>query len=207
MKFDARGLYATAGCASMFDYCVGRARRSGDAALKRIRAALAAREHPELFAALAEGRLHLTAVVLLAPKLARDNVDERIAAATHRTVEEIRRRLAERFPKRDVPLSVRAVGAGAGVVSKPPAGSELELVSGPVKAKPKVAPLAPGRYETRFTMGQETHELLRSVELLPGRRVTSTSRRGSSGTASGSRRHAARPCTRPQCPRRRSRSA
>jgi hypothetical protein len=181
-EFDARRLYAREGYPSMFDYCLGKARLSDDAALKRIRAARAAREHPELSAALAEGRLHLTAVVLLAPKLARDNVDELIAAATHRTVEEIRTLLAERFPRRDVPLSVRAVGAGGGVVlkpvdgevvSKPPAGSELELVAKPVEAKPKVAPLAPGRYETRFTMGHATHEALRYFEQLLGRRVTS----------------------------------
>ena len=85
-EFDDRRLYAPQGFPSMFEYLVNRARLSDDAALKRIRAARAARAHPELFEALAQGRLHLTAVVLLGPRLRRDNVDELVAAATHRTL-------------------------------------------------------------------------------------------------------------------------
>jgi len=183
-EFDARRLYAGHGFPSLLDYLVLKARLSDAAALKRIRSARAAREHPELFEALVEGRLHLTAVVLLAPRLSRANVDELITAATHKTVEAIRQLLAERFPKRDVPLSMRPAGLGDEVVSKPVAGEVVlkppaaaepgrTRQAGEPAARAKVAPLAPGRYETRFTMGQAAHEAMRYFEQLLGRKVTS----------------------------------
>jgi 5-methylcytosine-specific restriction endonuclease McrA len=170
-EFDARRLYAPQGYASMFDYCVAQAHLSDDAALKRIRAARAARAHPVLFEALAEGRLHLTAVVLLAPHLTEANVDELIVAATHRSVAEIKALLARRFPQPDQPLAVAALAPGAEVVSKSP---DAEVVSKPVAPapRPRVAPLAPERYGVQFTMGQATHEALRYLEQLLDRRLT-----------------------------------
>src|SRR6185312_1189578 len=77
-EVDARRLYAPAGYPSMHAYCVGELRLSEDAAFRRIRAARAGREFPPLFAALAEGKLHLAAMSLLAPHLTRENVDELI---------------------------------------------------------------------------------------------------------------------------------
>jgi hypothetical protein len=66
---DARRLYAPAGYSSMHAYCVGELRLSEDAASKRIHAARAARRFPQLYVALAEGRIHLSGVCLLAPHL------------------------------------------------------------------------------------------------------------------------------------------
>src|SRR5437762_10825895 len=65
-EVDARKLYVAAGYASMYRYCVGRLKMSEDVARKRIQAARAARQFPAIFAAVADGRLHLTAVVKLA---------------------------------------------------------------------------------------------------------------------------------------------
>jgi hypothetical protein len=62
---------------------------SEESALRRIQAARAARRFPVLFVAVAEGRLHLTAVGLLAPHLTPENVDEFVAAATKRSKVEI----------------------------------------------------------------------------------------------------------------------
>src|SRR5262245_54363224 len=67
-EVDARRLYAPAGYPSMHAYCVEELRLSEDAAGKRIQAARAARRFPALFSALADGRLHLAAVCLLAPQ-------------------------------------------------------------------------------------------------------------------------------------------
>ncbi|MBI5709536.1 MAG: HNH endonuclease, partial [Candidatus Eisenbacteria bacterium] len=88
-EVDARRLYAPAGHPSMFSYCVHELRLSEDAAYKRIQAARLAREFPVLFEALADGRLHLSAVGLLAPYLTPENADELLAAAAHRTKSEI----------------------------------------------------------------------------------------------------------------------
>src|SRR6267143_3812820 len=68
-EVDARRLYIPAGYSSMHAFCVDELRLSEDAASKRIQAAWAARRFPALLYALAEGRLHLAAVCLLAPHL------------------------------------------------------------------------------------------------------------------------------------------
>ena len=96
-EVDARRLYAPAGHPSMFAYCVEELRFSEDAAYKRIRVARAARQFPELFAALADGRLHLAAASLLAPHLTRENAGRLIEAATHRSKAQVESWLAQRF--------------------------------------------------------------------------------------------------------------
>jgi hypothetical protein len=88
-EVDARRLYLREGCASMFAYCVGVLRFAEAVAYKRIAAARAARRYPELLTALRKGDLHLTAVSLLAPQLTAENVNELLAAARHRTADEI----------------------------------------------------------------------------------------------------------------------
>ena len=98
-EVEARELHLPLGYPSMHAYCVGRLHLSEDATWKRLQAARAARRCPGIFVALAEGRLHLSAVVLLAPQLSAENADELIAAATHRSKSEIEQLLAERFPR------------------------------------------------------------------------------------------------------------
>ena len=68
-EVDARKLYLPAAYPSMRAYCIHELHLSEDAAFKRIRAARAALRFPAIFVALAEGRLHLSAVVELAPCL------------------------------------------------------------------------------------------------------------------------------------------
>jgi hypothetical protein len=64
-EVDARELFKPAACASMHAYCTRVLHLSADAAFTRIRAARAGRAFPQIFEAIADGRLHLTAVVLL----------------------------------------------------------------------------------------------------------------------------------------------
>ena len=64
--------------------------------------------HPSMYS-YADGRLHLTAVVLLAPHLNPENADELLSATAHKTRTEIERLLAERFPRPDVPTVVHAL--------------------------------------------------------------------------------------------------
>src|SRR5262245_33436001 len=77
-EFDARRLYLSDGHPSMFAYCLHEMHYSEDAAYKRIQAARAARRFAAIFSAVAEGKLHLSAVVLLAPHLTPENADELI---------------------------------------------------------------------------------------------------------------------------------
>jgi hypothetical protein len=112
-EVEARGLYLyrPAGCSSMFAYCVGELGMSEDATGKRIHAARAARRFPILFHAVADGRLHLTAVAMLATHLTAESVEEWVAAASHKTRAQIQILLAERFPRPDLPTRLEAVPA------------------------------------------------------------------------------------------------
>ncbi|MGH7730155.1 MAG: hypothetical protein ACRENJ_02795 [Candidatus Eiseniibacteriota bacterium] len=83
-EVDERGLYRPAAYPSMFAYCVGELHLSEDAAFKRIKAARAARRFPAIFDAVAHGRLHLSAVVLLAPHLTEETAEDLLAAVRDR---------------------------------------------------------------------------------------------------------------------------
>jgi 5-methylcytosine-specific restriction endonuclease McrA len=132
-EVDARKLYVPASYASMFMYCVREHHMSEDMAYKRILAARTARRFPAIFPALAEGRLHLTAVVLLAPHLTHGTVDELLAAATHKSTAEIRLLLAHRFPSADVPTQVQAIGAPV---------ANCEIAQPPKSDNPLLSPVA-----------------------------------------------------------------
>jgi hypothetical protein len=94
-EMDRRGSYAPV-YTSMHAYCLGRLHLSEDSAYKRIQAARAAREFPLLFETLADGRLNLSAVCLIAPHLTSDNVRAMVAMATHKSNAAIRQWLADR---------------------------------------------------------------------------------------------------------------
>jgi hypothetical protein len=162
-EVDARKLYLPAAYPSMFAYCVGELRLSEDAAFKRITAARVARRFPAIFDALAQGRLHLSAVVLLAPHLTEHTVDELLAAATHRTRTEIERLLAERFPRPDLLAWVAAIPGSVGGPSAEPQAPEHcdnQLAPGRVEEDASQAPgpdeerLSPGRVPTQHAPGR-----------------------------------------------------
>src|SRR5262245_49627618 len=108
-EVDARRLYRPAGYPSMFDYCVRELRLSEDAGYKRIQVARAARRIPDLYAAIAAGRLHLSGAVLLAPHLTPENASDLLAAAATKSKAEIEALVAERFPRPDLPERLEAL--------------------------------------------------------------------------------------------------
>ena len=178
-EVDARRLYVPTGYASMHAYCVEEMRLSEDAAYKRIQAARVARHYPALFAALADGRLHLAAVCLLAPHLTAENAGELIEVATHRRKSEIEGFLAHRFPSPEVPALVRTLAftpPGVPQLAPGQVGSESsewsrttddELAPGQVegeRAKPALP--SPGRFLLEVTIGKSTREKLQYAQSL-----------------------------------------
>ena len=124
-EFDARQLYSNDTCSSMFDYCVRKLHMSEDTALKRIRVARTAREFPAIFPLLADGRLTLTAVVLLTPRLSAANADALLAAAVHRTKSQLELLLATSFQHAVVPAQpMLPMNSGNEVVPEPPVPSD-----------------------------------------------------------------------------------
>ena len=98
-EIDARQIHVSAGYASMVDYCVSELAVDEDEAPQYVVAARTARFFPAIFEAVEDGRLHVAAVVMLAPYLDAENAEELLAAATHKTETEIEMLLSQRFPQ------------------------------------------------------------------------------------------------------------
>jgi 5-methylcytosine-specific restriction endonuclease McrA len=180
-EVDARRLYAPAGYPSMHAYCVGKLRLSEDAAYKRIRAARAARRFPAIFEALADGRLHLAAVCLLSLHLTPENAEGLLAAATHKTRDDIERMLAERFPRTELLSLVQGIPAAQlapGRVESRESVREFpgQLAPGPVEVnaqRSRVRPLSPMSFALQITIGKSTHDKLRYAQELLSHRLPS----------------------------------
>src|SRR5438132_14271826 len=173
-EVEERRLYAPAGFPSMYAYCLEALHFSEDSACKRIRAARVARQFPAIFPAVADGRLHLSGVVLLAPHLTAENAEELLAAASHRSKSQIERLLAERSPRPDMPALIRPLSPSLAV--QPLAG--LVELSAPGRIdtegpRPKITPLAPQRFALQLTIGQSAHDKLRYAQELLGHQVPS----------------------------------
>jgi 5-methylcytosine-specific restriction endonuclease McrA len=198
-EVDRRKLYLQVGYPSMYLYCVEALHLSEPAAYKRIHAARAARKCPEIFVALADGRVNLSAICLLAPYMTRRNGAALLAEATHRRRFEIKEMLARHFPQPDrlaVDPEIRPVQAStpamAGFALAPEALGVASAPTGAIQAPAAVvslldaapspgllgasqtpapvfearhpAPLAPDRYELRFEINNDTHELLKRAQ-------------------------------------------
>jgi hypothetical protein len=125
-EFDARRLYLPAAYPSMYAYCVHELNFSEDVTAKRIQAARVARRFPATFEAVAAGRLHLSAVVLLAPYLTPANAGELLMAAGHKSKSEIEALLAERFPRSETLALVEAQPAAAGRGGNLPSPGQMD---------------------------------------------------------------------------------
>jgi hypothetical protein len=171
---DARRLYAPAGYPSLFEWCVQELHFSEDIAYQRIQVARAARQFRTIYGMLADGRLHLTAVVFLAPHLSAGNVDDLLAAATHKSKAQIEQLLAERFPQPDLPTLVTPLApapANSRLVPEPVNFSPAEHPASMSEPRSRVAPLAPQRFAVQFTVDQEAHDDLLYAQALLGHAV------------------------------------
>jgi hypothetical protein len=174
-EFDARGLYLGLGFPSLFAYCRDVLRLSEHATYNRIEAARKSREFPVLLERLRDGALNLATVRLLAPQLTRENHATLVEAASGKSKREVEELLARWFPRQDVPATVRKLPSSPLVASASPiesgplvpppaAGPQEGVLSPPPGRPPLVAPLAPERYEVRFTASAETHAKLRLAQ-------------------------------------------
>jgi len=198
-EIDARHLYLQAGFESMRAYCVHALHLSEDAAAKRLQVARLARELPALFPAIADGRLHLGAILRLSARLTRSNVDEWVVAAANRSISEIDVLIAQRYPQAESlrlddgvspqvvvrqgsdPISHATWRASAKSFAPqtdaPPREVSIEpgaaLVAVAPRARTMIAPLSPERYTLQVTIAGATHDKLRRAQELLGHSVPS----------------------------------
>ena len=176
-EFDERKLYLPAAFPSMFAYCVGELRLSEDAAKKRIQVARVARSCPAVFAALADGRVHLTGLRLLAPLLTPETAEGLLAAAAHKSKDEIERLLAERNPRLDVAAQVSGLPAACSE-GAPGHPQGLEVVANassegaPGHLHARIAPLSTEAFAVQFTRSRDADERFRYLQDLLGHQVS-----------------------------------
>src|SRR5215813_11900408 len=197
-EIDERRLYLPEGYPSMKAFLVQRMRLpTENAAYKRLTAARLARKHPGILVALSDGRLHLTAVLMLGNHLTPANADDLVAAARDKTCFELEIELAKRFPRPDLPERLDALSPpGASLLpsqtapssealaarrveptmpERPAHGhsdSAPQLAPGRVEGpRPRVVPLAPQKYGFQFTGDQETHDLYEQFRALVSHEV------------------------------------
>jgi 5-methylcytosine-specific restriction endonuclease McrA len=181
-EFDARKLFLVDAYPSMLRYCIGELGMSEDEAKKKIQVARAAQEFPALLDALAEGRVHLTGLRLLVPHLKPETVDELLAAATHKSMDEIERLLAARFPRAGVAASVTlipsttpslAVAEGAsGHVLEPQVVANPQSEGAARHPRGRVAPLSAEAFAVQFTRSRDADERFRYLQDLLGHQVS-----------------------------------
>jgi hypothetical protein len=182
-EFDARRLYLAAGYKSMHAYCVGALHFSDSAADKRINAARTAREFPEIFQAVADGRLHLTAVLVLGSRLTLGNARELIQEAEHKTRVQIEELLAARFPRTEslpmvlaMPAQLAPERVGERRDAPGPSAAEAparrELAPERVGPRWKVEPIAKQRFLLNVMIDQETRDLLQRAQDLMSHQVS-----------------------------------
>jgi 5-methylcytosine-specific restriction endonuclease McrA len=174
-EVDRRRLALDLGYSSMFAYCTAKLHLSDSAAYRRITVGRLALRFPCVLDAIADGRVHVSGVSVLAPIVNADNVERMLDAAKHKNKREIERLVAAEAPKPDVPTVVRKV---ATVTVSPPSELVPERVdtraSAPaVPTRPAAqpmpalfAPLAPDRYSIKVTVSQATHDKLRRAQAL-----------------------------------------
>ena len=196
-EVEARKLFAPAGYSSMHKYCALRLGLDPDVAYKRLHAARAARRFPQIFDALAQGRLTVTVVVMLEPHLENESGAELIRAAERKTKAEVELLLARRFPRADLPTLIHPIvqqmsrnldldpnrDFRTSAAPSPVAVSHSQPVPEPANSAPmapnptpvtpvRIAPLSAESYKLQVTIRKETHDLLREAQELLGRQVS-----------------------------------
>lgn len=179
-EVDARRLYLSQGCPSLFVYCTRVLHLSEHAAYGRIEAARAARKFPRILRLLEEGAITLTTVTLLGPHLTPENHASTLESAHHRNKREVEELVARLRPVPDVPTVLRKLpGANRGTTTDAPSsvtpGTAIhcpaaspclpsEGSSSPSPSRPQppavVKPLSPERYKLQVTLERESYERL-----------------------------------------------
>ncbi|HET7543835.1 MAG TPA: hypothetical protein VFK05_28380 [Polyangiaceae bacterium] len=110
-EFDERRLYLELGFASLFEYSVQALRLCESTAGRHIAAARVCRAHPRVFAWVASGELHASALSLLKKHLTKENAAELFECCRKQSARQVEELLAARFPRPDVRDLVRRLPA------------------------------------------------------------------------------------------------
>src|SRR3954470_5726610 len=97
-ELDERQLFLDLGFSSLFEYCVVKPGLCESTAGRHIAAARVCRNHPEVFAMVASGTLHASALSLLRKHLSPENAAELFELGSRERARKVEELLATRFP-------------------------------------------------------------------------------------------------------------
>jgi 5-methylcytosine-specific restriction endonuclease McrA len=109
-EVEARGVHRTRRCASLYTYCIYELRFSEDAAARRSAAARLVKQFPVLFAAIANGELHLTGLLMIGPHLTFENHAAVLGRAKFRTKKELGKLVRDLNPLPQVADRMQPIG-------------------------------------------------------------------------------------------------
>jgi hypothetical protein len=130
------------------------------------------RELPAALSYLAQGRVHLAGLYMLAPHLTAENLDDVLVRASGLGKREIEKLVAELAPKPDVKTTVRKVPVRRQAQAEIAIAPSVELPPGAVAKPAKVQPLAPARYHVSFTASEALKDNLERAQELAGHGAT-----------------------------------
>jgi len=113
---------------------------------------------------LGEGSLSLATVRLLASHLTAENEKKLLAAAAGKSKRQVEEMLVRFFQKPDVPSTVRKLPPPKALTVPTPAPAAAPMAPPPPARRPVTSPLAPDRYEIRFTASAQTRDKLRQAQ-------------------------------------------
>src|SRR5687767_6699020 len=153
-EISARRLFLQRGHPSMHAFCTAELGFSDDGAYNRTKAAEVARRFPVAVDLVRSGRIHLTALRLLAPVLTEENAEGLLSRACGRSKSEIEELVVEVKPKAEVPFTVRKLPS-------PPVEPVLALTTGPA------SPPAPRERVSSEASPPVQHERVSNVSAAP----------------------------------------
>src|SRR6187455_1362298 len=106
-ELDERQIFLDLGFSSLFEYCVEALGLCESTAGRHIAAARVCRDHPQVFAMVASGALHASALSMLRKHLTTENAAELFELCKQRSARKVEELLATRFPRPDVRDLVR----------------------------------------------------------------------------------------------------
>lgn len=173
-EFEARDLHLEKGHNSMFAFCVHELKMAEQEAYKRIAVARLARRLPGILDRLACGRIHLSALTILAPHLAEDNWERILDQAESKSMRELERIAVSFAPKPDRGDAIRRLAA-PNAAPEPEAqditpqsnGSMPEAIELlPPAPRQRIEPLSPERVHFGFTGSERLREKVQRVREL-----------------------------------------
>ena len=148
IEVEERRIHLAKATPSLFEFCLKELRMSEGEAYRRINAVKLVKRFPQLLDHIAQGNIHLSALVQLRDYFTKENVDELVAAAKGRNKMHIAELVARLAPRPDVPAKLRKL-------PQHDKGSRMTKAS-----KPLLDPLSEARYRLQVTGSRQFRDKL-----------------------------------------------